>query len=125
MCLLFDQVRDFIILHYCATERDDTPFWAYCKNMPIPVSLSHKIELFKESGRIFRYEDELFAKASWTAVLLGQNIMPRVIDPIVTSLPAGQVRKSLLSMHDSIHSTVDKMPTHQQFIKKFCESQIT
>jgi len=74
MSLLFEQVRDFIILHYCATEREDTPFWTYCKNMSLPETLVHKMDLFKESGRIFRYEDELFAKASWSAVFFGQNI---------------------------------------------------
>ena len=125
MSLLFDHVRDFIILHYCATEREDTSFWAYCKNMSLPDSLVHKIELFKESGRIFRYEDELFTKPSWSAVLLGQNIFPRVTDPIVTSLPQEQVQKSLMSMQSGIKSAVDKMPTHAQFINKYCQTNIS
>jgi len=93
--------------------------------MSLPDSLVHKIELFKESGRIFRYEDELFTKPSWSAVLLGQNIFPRITDPIVTSLPQEQVQKSLLSMQSGIKSAVDKMPTHAQFINKYCQTKIS
>ncbi|NNC37236.1 MAG: tryptophan 7-halogenase [Hyphomonadaceae bacterium] len=122
MRLLFDHVRDFIILHYSATERDDTPFWEYCKNMSIPDSLTRKIELFKEAGRVFRYEDELFAKTSWSAVFVGQNIVPRTVDPIVSTLPPSQVQKSLLSMQSAMNAATDKMPTHKQFIDKYCPS---
>ena len=123
MHLLFDQVRDFIILHYCATQRDDTPFWEYCKNMSLPDSLLHKIELFKESGRIFRYEDELFSKTSWSAVFLGQNIFPKSIEPIVSTLPYPQVEKSLASMRQAMNAAVMNMPTHAAFIEKYCQAE--
>lgn len=122
MGLLFDQVRDFIILHYCATERDDTPFWAYCKNMSLPESLVQKIELFREAGRIFRYEDELFSKNSWTAVLFGQGVFPKTIDPIISNLPVPDVDRSLASMRNAMQKAVMSMPTHSQFIDKYCRS---
>ncbi len=116
----FEQVRDFIVLHYHATERDDTPFWNYCRNMSIPDSLRHKIELFREAGRVFRYEDELFARASWVAVFLGQNIVPRRQDPIVANLPHPQVRESLDSMHAAMLNAARSMPTHSEFIQRYC-----
>ena len=122
MRLLFDHVRDFIILHYSATERDDTPFWSYCKNMSIPQSLQHKIDLFSESGRAFRYEDELFSKTSWSAVFLGQNIIPRIVDPIVAALPRQQVQNSLSSMQQAMATATNQMPTHAQFIEKYCRA---
>jgi len=122
MRLLFDQVRDFIILHYCATEREDTPFWTYCKNMKLPDSLQHKIDLFKASGRVFRYEDELFSKTSWSAVFLGQNIIPKTVDPIVSTLSKQQVEKSLLSMQNAMKAAASQMPTHAQFIEKYCRA---
>lgn len=120
MRLLFDQVRDFIILHYCATQRDDSPFWDYCRTMPLPDSLIHKIELFKSVGRVYRYEDELFAKTSWTAVFLGQNIVPKIVDPIVSTLPVDQINHSLISMRKSMQSAVSNMPSHQAFIQNYC-----
>ena len=115
----FDQVRDFIILHYVATERDDSPFWNYCRNMKIPDSLQRKISLFKEAGRVFRYDDELFSKPSWVAVCVGQNVYPKTVDPIVASLPASQVNHSLDSMRTAMSQTAKKMPTHEEFLQHF------
>lgn len=115
----FHQVRDFIILHYVATQRDDSPFWNYCRTMRIPNSLKRKIDLFSEAGRVFRYDDELFSKASWIAVCLGQNIMPKAHDPIVSSLPSGQVQHSLDSMRNAMQQAAQKMPTHEDFLKRY------
>lgn len=118
----FDQVRDFIILHYVATERDDSDFWNYCRTMSIPDSLTHKIELFREAGRIFRYDDELFSRPSWVAVMLGQNIVPKVCDPIVSTLDAAQVNHSLGSMHRAMIDAAAKMPSHAAFIDQHCKA---
>ena len=115
----FDQVRDFIILHYKATERDDSPFWNYCRTMDIPDSLSRKMELFSEAGRVFRYDDELFSKPSWIAVCLGQNIFPKVSDPIVANIPIEQVNHSLKSMRNAMVQTAEKMPTHAEFLARY------
>lgn len=115
----FEQVRDFIILHYKATERDDSPFWDYCRTMDIPESLAQKIELFREAGRIFRYEDELFSKPSWIAVLLGQNVTPKSIDPIVSNLTEAEIVRSLGSMQSAMIGATSKMQTHEALLRKY------
>ena len=79
-------------------------------------------ELFREAGRVFRYEDELFARASWVAVFLGQNILPRRPDPIVAALPPAEVRQSLESMHAAMLAAVRAMPAHAEFIQRYCPS---
>ena len=116
----FEQGRDFIVLHFKATERDDTPFWNYCRNMDIPDTLRHKIELFREAARVFRYEEELFSRPSWVAVFLGQNIVPRRYDPIVAALPHADVHESLESMRLAMIQAANAMPTHEQFIQRYC-----
>ena len=83
----FDRIRDFIILHYHATERDDTPFWSHCRTMSIPPELQANIDLFRDSGRFFRNADELFADISWIQVMLGQRIEPRAYHPLVDRVP--------------------------------------
>lgn len=115
----FEQVRDFIILHYKATQRDDSEFWNYCRNMSVPDSLMQKMELFREAGRIFRYEDELFTRPSWVAVMVGQNLMPKTVDPIVHSLNAQEIARSLGSMQTAMIRASDNMETHEAFLKKY------
>ncbi|MBX7541221.1 tryptophan halogenase family protein [Qipengyuania sphaerica] len=120
--LSFEQVRDFLILHYYLNERVGDPFWDYCRNMSLPDSLQYKLDLLKEAGRFFRYEEDLFSKDSWLAVGIGQNLYPATVDPIVAALPPEQVQHSLNSMRASIRSATEKMPTHQQYIQKYCPS---
>lgn len=115
----FEQVRDFIILHYSATERTDSPFWDYCRTMSIPDSLRHKIALFREGGRAFRHDDELFSRPSWVAVFLGQNIVPRAVDPIVAHLPPAEVTQSVESMRVAMIKAAQTMPTHEQYLTKY------
>lgn len=120
MELEFDQVKDFLILHYVANERYGEPYWDYLRNMDIPDTLTRKIELFKERGRFFRYDGDLFTETSWTAVFLGQNIIPRGYSPLVDSVPTQQLEQSLSSMQNAIKRSVDKMPTHEEFIRQYC-----
>jgi tryptophan halogenase len=111
-----EQVRDFIILHYKATERTDSPFWRDCGAMDVPDSLARKIELFRAGGRIFRYEDELFSEDSWLAVLLGQGIVPRTYDRLADSVHEAGIRQTLARMAPFIHEAAEAMPAHSAFI---------
>ena len=118
--LQLEQIRDFIILHYKANERGDSDFWRAAAAMDIPDSLAAKIELFRESGRIFRYEDELFSHSSWLAVLLGQNVMPRRWDPLTDAIPNEQVRALMSRMAKFILSAAEAMPCHGDYVARHC-----
>lgn len=120
----FEQVRDFIILHYFANQRDDSPFWTYCRSMDVPDSLKHKIELFRAGGRIFRYEEELFTRPSWVAVFLGQGVVPQSYDPIVSTLPHDEVMSSLESMRTAMEGAAARMPTHEEFLARYCPATV-
>ncbi|WP_426370453.1 tryptophan halogenase family protein [Pseudocolwellia sp. HL-MZ7] len=120
----FHQVRDFIILHYKATQRTDSEFWRYCKNMSIPDSLQHKMELFQCAGRVFRDDHELFSTSSWVAVMMGQNIYPETAEPMLLGVPIQNIEKSLQSMQRAMQQTSLKMPTHAEFIKNYASSSI-
>ncbi len=119
----YERVRDFIILHYKATERDDSPLWNYCRNMPIPESLSRKIDLFRENGRIFRENEELFAEESWLQVMIGQGIMPGSYDPIVDTQTTEAIARYLDDIERVIKRCVEVMPTHRDFIAKHCPAK--
>lgn len=115
----FTAIRDFIILHYHATERDDSPFWNYVRTMGIPDSLSHKLELFREKGRIFRYEDELFAVSNWVAVLLGQNVVPSGHDPLADSLEREKLVATLRHMSGVNAAVSERMEPHAAFLDRY------
>lgn len=110
-----ERIRDFIILHYKATERDDSEFWRNCRDMAIPASLSEKIELFKASGKIFRDYEDLFTEAAWQQVMIGQGIMPQDYHSIVDSLGDEQLQELMTNLKTIIAGTVDKMPNHETF----------
>jgi tryptophan halogenase len=116
----FDRIRDFLVLHYHATERDDTPFWNDCRTMSIPSELQANIELFRDSGRFYRNADELFGDISWIEVMLGQHIEPRAYHPLVDQVPAEDIYRFLDGVAQTIERCVDAMPTHQAFIERYC-----
>ena len=112
----YDYVRDFVILHYKATERRDTPFWKQVGTMPIPEPLAEKIALFRESAALFRYSDDLFATPSWAAVLLGQHIVPGSAGAVVDSLDDARVAEALIGMRRAYRSAAAAMPGHAEWI---------
>ena len=113
----YDYIRDFIVLHYKATRRDDTPLWRYVRDMPIPDSLAHKLELFREKGRILRYDHDLFAVPSWIAVMLGQNVMPSGYNTLVDAMDAERVLGAMEQLADSYAAQVRSMPDHADFVR--------
>jgi tryptophan halogenase len=113
---VFEDVRDFIILHYKATRRDDSEFWRYCRNMSVPDSLAHKLDLWNAKGRLFREGHELFGTASWVAVLLGQGFVPKEVEPAVHRLDAAMISEALDKMRLSYRRMAEHMPRHADFI---------
>jgi tryptophan halogenase len=118
----YERIRDFLILHYQATERDDSPLWQYCRTMSIPATLEEKIALFRENGRIFREGEELFAEESWLQVLIGQGILPQSYDPIVDQQGADAIARFLKDIERVIERCVEVMPTHGDFIAEHCRA---
>jgi tryptophan halogenase len=119
----YEHVRDFIILHYKATSRDDSAFWLRQRTMEIPDSLAHRMALFASKGRMFRQHEELFADDSWLAVLLGQGIVPSGYDPLVDGLSLEDIRRNLAGLRDAIRKTAQALPTHQTFIERACKAE--
>ena len=118
-----EQIRDFLILHYKATDRRDSPFWRQCAAMEIPDSLAHKIELFRETGRVFRKNEELFVENSWVQVMMGQGITPQSYHPVATKLSDAELAHLLAGLRDSVLKTVAGLPDHQAYVAQYCGTQ--
>ncbi len=114
------QIRDFLILHYHATERRDSAFWRYCGSMDIPDTLAQKVELFRETGRVFRKNDELFAENSWVQVMLGQGIRPQAHHPIAGKMRDEELDRFLAMIRQNVAKTVASIPPHQAYVARYC-----
>ncbi|WGM48323.1 Flavin-dependent tryptophan halogenase RebH [Brevundimonas sp. NIBR10] len=118
-----ERIRDFIILHYNATQRTDTEFWNYVRTMPVPDSLLEKYEIFRSRGRVFRENEELFNDTSWFAVMIGQNVAPASYDPVADVLTVDETRRRLAQTAEAIRNSADYMPAHAAFIAEHCAAR--
>jgi tryptophan 7-halogenase len=110
-------IRDFLVLHYKATERDDTPFWDYCRTLEPPEGLARKLDMFRLNGRIFREHDELFTETSWLAVMAGQGIEARGYHPAADLLPDAETLHRLAHIRQVVRHTAEAMPSHADFLR--------
>ena len=116
MDIEYDRVRDFLILHYHATTRDDSDFWNHVRTMAVPDTLQEKIALFVETGRVARYVNGPFLEASWLAVLLGQGVTPKRWDPRADALDGGELARALDRLRGGIAAAAERIPDHAEFI---------
>ncbi len=115
-----DRIRDFVILHYKQTVRDDTPFWSYCREMPVPETLEAKLRAFRSSGRVVRESTELFSHTSWLEVMHGQGVRASGYHPLVDVLSDQDLAEFLASTRAVIQKCVEAMPDHAEFIAANC-----
>jgi tryptophan halogenase len=117
----YDRVRDFLILHYHATTRDDSEFWNHVRTMEVPDTLKGKMELWRDTGRVERYADGLFYNASWIAVYVGQGFLPHHHDTR-TSIPNPDgIQRAMESLQRAIRDEVATMPGHREFLTSRAE----
>jgi 2-polyprenyl-6-methoxyphenol hydroxylase-like FAD-dependent oxidoreductase len=123
MARQYESIRDFIILHYKLTRRDDSEFWRRCAAMPIPDSLQHQIDLFRGAGRMAILDPDSFAEPSWVSILLGNGLLPQAHDPFVDLVDEQAVRAHMTRLLSAIAGTVEEMPGHCEFIDQHVRAQ--
>jgi len=116
----FLRVRDFLILHYHATQRDDSEFWNHVRTMDIPGSLQEKINLFAARGRVAEYSQGLFLEPSWLAVYLGQRVVPIAYDQRVDAIDSSKLRDQLQRIRGQIETAAGEMCDHEEFVRAYC-----
>jgi tryptophan halogenase len=115
-----DYIRDFIVLHYKVTNRRDSPFWDHCRTLEVPDTLVHRIQLFRDTGRVFRARADLFQENSWTQVMLGQGILPEQYHPVADVMSDGELTRFMNDIKTRVQSTVAKLPRHEAYVKQYC-----
>ena len=115
----YERVRDFLILHYNATERNDSPFWDYCRTMDVPESLRETVAMFRCDGRYMRSGEDFFALPSWVQVMLGQGIVPDGYHSMVDDMPDDKLVEYVEGMRATFAHAAASMPTHQEWIDRY------
>ena len=115
-----EHIRDFIILHYKVTNRTDSDFWNHVRTMAVPASLQHRIDLFRESGHVFRIPNELFAENSWIQVMLGQGITPSQHHHIADLMDDAELNGFLEEIRGRVERTVAQLPPHADYVARYC-----
>jgi len=118
-----EYIRDFIILHYKVTNRADSPFWNYCRELDVPDTLAHRIELFRDTGRVFRARADLFKENSWVQVMLGQGIMPAQYHPIADVMSDDELTRFMSQIRQRIERTVAQLPRHETYVRQYGRSE--
>ena len=119
----YEGIRDFLVLHYHATERDDAPLWRWCAQMDIPDSLAWKLEQFRAGGRLVSTGVELFQNPSWLAVLIGQHVDPAHYDALVDLRTDVDGNARLAGLKRVIAESAEAMPSHRRFIERHCRAE--
>lgn len=119
----FERIRDFLILHYHAGERTDSPLWRYCRSMEIPDTLACKLQHFRAYGRFVSQGYELFQLASWLAVYVGQAVATERYDPLVDARDVSEVRRQLAGIRRVIAAAAESLPAHDEFISRMLRGE--
>ncbi|PCD02869.1 tryptophan halogenase [Sphingomonas spermidinifaciens] len=110
------RVRDFLMLHYVTARRPE-PFWREMAAAELPDTLAHTLTQFAERGRLPFYEEETFARDSWLAVLFGQGVRPRRLDPLVEAIDPAPIAAGMARHRDAIAAAAARAPTHAAFLQ--------
>jgi tryptophan halogenase len=110
-------IRDFLVLHYKATERNDSAFWDYCRTLEPPEGLAYKLDMFRRNGRIFREHEELFTETSWLAVMIGQGIEAGGYHPAADLLSDEETLRRLDHIREVVSQSADLMPSQEAFLR--------
>jgi tryptophan 7-halogenase len=113
----YEEIRDFLVLHYSATARDDSPFWQWCRNLTLPDSLQARIALFKGSGALPEGIDELFRASSWQSVFEGMGISPSGYSRRVENMEYAEIAAALATAKAAIAGMVAHLPMHEEFLR--------
>jgi tryptophan halogenase len=120
----FRHIRDFIIMHYHLTERTDTEFWRRNQAMSVPDSLSHRLELFAQSGNVFQGQWDVFGENSWTQVMMGQGLRPAHYHPIVDMMSDNELKGFIDHQAQKVQSMLARAPKHADFLKAYCPAPL-
>ena len=117
LTLEFDRIRDFLVLHYVANQRDE-PFWRDRREGAWPDSLAETVQGFQSRGLLPDYDLGVFRPLSWLAVLVGQNIVPHGHDPRADRLGEEAIDRHMGDVARRVREEVEATGGHAAWLDR-------
>jgi tryptophan halogenase len=111
----YERIRDFIVLHFCTSRRDDSTFWQQRRSAAVPEMVAHRLAMYRATGRIVHHRPEYFTDLDWFWILEGAGIVPRDYDPMVDSVDFEQVKRLMSAIGQKVAADVAAAPSHDSF----------
>jgi tryptophan halogenase len=86
--------------------------------MPIPDTLRHQIELFRETGHVVIYDPQGFSVPSHVSILMGLGVVPKAYDPLIDLMDVSRLHVHFARLRETITRTVKAMPDHAEYIRQ-------
>jgi len=118
-----ERIRDFIIAHYYLSRRPE-PLWSACRDIAIPDSLRHKLDVWNASAQIALDDLESYKEPSWVAILLGNGVVPRRYAASADLFPLEQIRTGMQLRREEIVRSAQQVPSHRDFIDRHCKAAL-
>ena len=117
MAKTYEEVRDFILLHYLLVRRDDTEFWRDSRAVEPPASLQDRLTLYDETGIIDDYRAAVFLAPNYYHILAGAGRLPRRPMPRTGLSDPAQVAGILQQIKSQNRDWAGDMPTHRTLME--------
>lgn len=111
MGALYEEVRDFIVLHYLLSRREE-PFWRDSRNVGVPDALKAVIELHDENGKVESDRVTLFQEANVHFVFSGCGRNPRRVASATRQAELAKVEQVLGRIREQNEQFARTLPSH-------------
>lgn len=116
---VLEGVKEFLVLHYRAATRDDTPYWKAAKTREIPDGLAGRLEIARsqvlDEGTIYPYYHG-FEPYSWNTMLMGLCGGPRFARPALAHLDPAAAELAFARLRSEARSLVASLPSSRDYL---------
>jgi tryptophan 6-halogenase len=122
-----DGVRDFLTLHYYASDRADTPFWKATKHeIKVSEELSERLRLWKTrlpNSKNINQNYHGFESYSYSVMLLGLNHLPENSLPVLDCMDEQNAIATFNAIKEKSHLLSTTLPSQYEYLTHVIKSQ--
>jgi tryptophan halogenase len=124
----YERIVDFIKLHYCLSQRRDTPFWRDNTDpATIPATLRDKLAMWtsRPPHRLdFIVDLEMYPPSSWQYVLYGMEFATDMAGAAAALPRVEEARREFALLAQVAQRARDDMPAHRALVEHYCAADL-